>query len=150
MEIIKFNHNNGEELISEDIKNTLIYEISQLFISPFKCSELKKDIKKIMKRNGWSNPVRVIKYANITITSMKGNTGLCIQFGNVARFYADILKLQKMFNDQIISNAIYIILIKKTAKKCGSNIANYERLTQELKYFKDIINVPVLVLGIGE
>jgi hypothetical protein len=150
MNVIKFNHNNGEELIPHNIKNNLICEISQLTISPFKCAELKKCLKKILKRNGWSNPVRVLKYANITITSLKGKTGLCIQFGNVARFYADILKLQQMFNDEHISNAIYIILTKITAKKCGSNIANYERFTKELKYFKDIINLPVLVLGIGE
>ena len=79
---------------------------------------------------------------------MKGKIALCLQTGNMARFYADLLKLQAQFLDGKITSAIYILPTKRAAKKMGENMANFERMVSELKnLFSKVITVPLLVYG---
>ncbi len=112
--------------------------------------EIRVSILKSLTLLGWSEPVRISKNSKINVTSMKDQTALCLQTGNMGRFYADLLKLQKLFLDKKIKSAIYIIPDKLEAKKIGSNVANFERLCEELTIFQKIITVPMLVLGFGE
>jgi len=79
---------------------------------------------------------------------MKGPAALCLQTGNVSRFYADILKLQFSFAEGRCRYGILIVPTPKAARTIGSNIANFERLRNELKLFGKIITMPLLVLGI--
>jgi len=97
---------------------------------------------------GWSNEVRISSSRAITVTAKKGQIALCLQTGNMARFYADLLKLQAQFLDGKITSAIYILPTKEAAKALGSNLACYERLLDELTstFFK-VITVPLLIYG---
>jgi hypothetical protein len=97
---------------------------------------------------GWSEEAKLDPGSSITITSVLGSTGLCLQTGNMARVYADLLKLQLLFHRKKICGAILLVFAKQTATELGENIANFERLTKELKIFKEIITVPAIVFGL--
>src|SRR5512145_2816376 len=92
-------------------------------------------------RQGWSSKVKLSHASDISITATNGKIGLCLQTGNMGRFYADLLKLQYLFQKNIICSAVYIIPTKHTAKIMGSNLANFERMTEELRLFNDIITI---------
>jgi hypothetical protein len=114
-----------------------------------RCSvRLRKAINDRLRIDGWSGRVRLDGDSSISITSMNNGIALCLQTGNMSRFYADLLKLQLLKRRRKAKAAIYIIPMAATSKKMSSNIVNYERLTKELHMFRDIITLPVLVIGI--
>jgi hypothetical protein len=57
--------------------------------------------------------------------------------------------LQYLYKQGRINSAIYILPTKHLASNIGSNLANFERLTTELKLFHEVITLPMLVIGIG-
>ncbi len=111
-------------------------------------AELRRAILLSLHRSGWSDEVMVNPRLRITITSIRRDVGLCLQTGNMGRFYADLLKLQCLHSQERIASALYIVPTKEAAKIMGSNVANYERLINELGVFKAIITVPIIVVGI--
>ena len=110
----------------------------------------RKAILQQLFRKGWSDKVKIDPTASISITSIKGNLGLCLQFGNMGRFYSDLLKLQHLFVRGRIRAAVYILPEAAYAKELGSNLANYNRLTNELSIFRSTITTPILVFGVWE
>jgi hypothetical protein len=44
-----------------------------------------------------------------TVTSMKDEVGLCLQTGNMARMYADLIKLLTLYLDNAIKAAAIIV-----------------------------------------
>jgi len=102
----------------------------------------------LRNKHGWSDEVKVSADARISITSHKGDIGLCIQTGNMGRFYADLLKLEFLFKRGRILAALYILPDKALAKEWGQNIANFERFTNEISIFSEIVNTPLLIIGI--
>jgi hypothetical protein len=97
---------------------------------------------------GWSSEVPVAQGTNITITSMKAGTGLCLQTGNMSRMYADLMKLQTLYLDGSISSAIIVVPAKPVAKLIGDNIAEATRLERELDIFRKAYNVPTLLYAL--
>jgi len=102
-----------------------------------------------LKNLGWSDAVRINEFSKISVTSVRGETALCFQTGNMGRFYADLLKLETLFRKHRIKAAIYLIPHKSLAKKLGSNIANFERFVEELKIFSVTLTIPMLVVGVA-
>jgi hypothetical protein len=150
LNIITFDHQIGKMAIDQDMLNLLIEAMVE---TPFNirkgcASSLRKTIERLIQLQGWSGKVRIDKSKAITITSMKNNTGLCIQTGNVGRFYADILKLQTLYLNGNIEAGVYILPTKQSANVMGDNLANYERFVEELDLYKKIITVPLFVIGI--
>jgi hypothetical protein len=58
---------------------------------------------------GWSDEISLSSDAKISITSKKSNIGLCLQTGNMGRFYADLIKLEFLHKQGVIAAGIYII-----------------------------------------
>ena len=112
-------------------------------------SELREAVLATLMVEGWSDSVKVAGNTNITITSVRDRTGLCLQTGNMARFYADFLKLQLVYQNGHIDNALYCVFSKTTAVKMGSNLANFDRVVRELTLFRDIVTLPIHVLGMS-
>jgi len=110
-------------------------------------SRLREVILRNLSIIGWSSRVRLSHSSQISITATNGDVGLCLQTGNMSRFYADLLKLQYLHQKGSIRAAIYLLPTKSTAEIMGSNLAHFERLIQELKMFSDVITVPILVIG---
>jgi hypothetical protein len=117
-------------------------------IDPGCSSKLRERILSLFQSRGWSSKVKLSHATEISITAIKGKYGLCFQTGNMSRFYADLLKLQFLFQKSVISKALYLLPSKHNAKIIGSNVANYERMTKELQLFDEIITIPIFIIGI--
>ena len=151
--IIEFyEHKNPLEIIPKDIFNNTLCELKKIDFKsePYIVNALRKKVLSKLRMNGWSQEIRVSKHSRITITSKNMSVGLCLQLGNISRFYADLLKLETMFVNKSISSAIYITLLHKDSLLMGSNLTNYTRLSNELEnIFSKIITIPLIILGIG-
>lgn len=100
--------------------------------------------------SGWSGELLISPDSNITITSTKNKVGLCLQTGNMARMYADMLKLQALYLNAVISSGAFILPSPNVAKILGSNVANASRLERELEIFKKVFNLPTLIFSLEE
>lgn len=113
------------------------------------CSKkIREIITDIIIKQGWSSKVKLSIRSQISITAMNGSYALCLQTGNVSRIYADLLKIQYLFQRGTIAEAVYIVPTKRNAKIMGSNVANFERMVKELKLFDDVITVPITIIGL--
>jgi hypothetical protein len=84
----------------------------------------------------------------MTITSMKGEVGLCLQTGNMARMYADLMKLQALYLDNAIKAAAIVLPSQPIALLLGSNVAQAKRLERELEIFRKAYYVPTMVFAL--
>ena len=71
-----------------------------------------------------------------------------MQTGNISRMYADLIKLQYLYQKDKINSAFYLLPSKESAKIIGDNVANIERLSNELLLYRYIISLPILVIGL--
>ncbi|MBE2180190.1 MAG: hypothetical protein IAE97_06930 [Chthoniobacterales bacterium] len=101
-----------------------------------------------LKSSGWSGEVAVSMDSDMTITSMKDNVGLCMQTGNMARMYADMIKLQTMYLDNAIKSAAIVVPSQPMAALLGDNIAQSTRLERELAIFRKAYHVPTLIFAL--
>lgn len=143
-------HHFGEQAVPNELIEPLVEMLRNISFEVRKGSatELRKIVLESLFYLGWSDKTKIDSGNDITITSMKGNVGLCLQTGNVSRFYADILKLQSLYIKDKASSAIYILPTKTASLKMGSNIAYFERLVEELNLYKHIITIPIMIIGI--
>lgn len=130
------------------VENSLV-SVSAEWI-PKGAPRIRKNILGALQREGWSDRVKPVGDLKITIGSILDDTGLCVQFGNVARVYADLVKLQLAFNEAVIRRGILIVPLKVAAVKVGSNLANFERLELELKNLNDQFTIPLVIYGVHE
>jgi hypothetical protein len=111
-------------------------------------NEIKTFLAHGFNRNGWADRVRIQNNNNLTISFLKNNVGICVQFGNVARTYADILKLTYLGKKRIIDLGVIIVPDILESKSLGANYAQFDRLRREIDIFSEIIDVPLLVLSL--
>jgi hypothetical protein len=147
----KYDHLNALEKLKN--RGTILAEIesilnhNQIEFGKDHPSKIKSSLSEKFNHKGWADKVKVDR-SKLTINYLKSKVGVCIQLGNVARTYADILKLSQLHYKQIIDIGIIVVPHKLESKKLGTNYAQYERLSQEVSHFKDIIKVPILVIGL--
>jgi len=151
MKLEIFSHCNGVEIIDKGIKQPLL---NILKTTDFKIVEgcgndLRRNILTKLRAIGWSDDFNLDANSQISLTSYIDDHVLCFQTGNMSRFYADLLKMQYVFNCKKAKVAIYIIPSKEAAKLMGSNIANFDRFTFEINLFKEIITIPTIVIGLN-
>ena len=110
-------------------------------------------IRNELTRRGWSGEVFLSSESKITISGQRGDIGLALQFGNVSRIYADLLKLQSMFMDAKLRGAVVIVpawsLLASLSKSGGTdNRCNLDRIKRELPIFSLVITMPIAFYGI--
>ena len=150
MRVTVYDYNGGKSVIPADIANSVLNVIEALNYSlgKYDIKHFKDDLSDQIKLCGWSGKVALSTTSNISITSMLKNIGLCTQTGNMARMYADLMKLQAMFLYRKIRAAIFVLPMKECANSFGGNVANYERFLNELtNIFSKVITVPMLIIG---
>ena len=130
----------------EEIKQILT--INNLRFGYNQPKEIKQIVSDRFNEKGWADKVRVGN-SKLTISFVKSKVGVCFQIGNVARTYADILKLSQLYKTQIIDVGIIIVPNNPESKKMGANYANFNRLSNELNHFKDIVPIPILVIALS-
>ena len=150
-----FSHRNGEAVASNDGIDSLIskLESSSMIINIGSKKSIRSDIRDLLTKSGWSGEARLFPARSaISITAIKGSTGLCLQLGNISRYYADVIKLQHMYSTKEITGGVLIVYLGTAAKRLfpsGGNLATFERIEKELKLMKNSITVPLTVIGIG-
>lgn len=151
MKIELYSHNAGDKIVNDDILRSLLKVIAETNIKiTNKCANtLRKEILTKLKTMGWSDDFILDVNSQISLTSSITDHILCFQTGNMSRFYADLLKMQFVYQKGKAKVAIYLIPSKEAAKIMGSNIAHFDRFTSELRLFKDIVTIPTLVIGIN-
>lgn len=150
MKTTTYNYRCGKEVIPAHIAQGVIDLIEGLDYSlgKYDIKRFKVDFSDQLKMRGWSGKIRLSTKSSISISSVQKSIGLCAQTGNMARMYADLLKLQTMYVDEKIKAAIFVIPIKECANAFGSNIANYSRFLNELtNIFSKVITVPMVIIG---
>lgn len=152
MRFEKHDHRNASSIIPENFQEEVLKAISSTKAStPVSTQKIRHSILEKLHECGWSDGVRINpKSSKIDITSMRSDTGLCFQTGNMSRFYADILKLQTLFADGKIKASICIVPKKRFAKVLGDNLVNYERFVTELSIFFKTVTVPILLYGVED
>lgn len=145
-----YSHMGGLEALSETVRSEIAAAIAAIDVKlAKKCAPLIREaFLSEIHAHGWSGEVLVSRESNITITSVKERIGLCLQTGNIARMYADILKLQTMYLAGAIRAAIIVVPSAPVGKMLGSNIANAGRLERELKIFRPAYSTPTLVFSL--
>lgn len=101
-----------------------------------------------LRSRGWSSEVTVARGSDMSITSMREGVGLCLQTGNMARMYADLMKLQTLYLDNGIQAAVLVLPSQPVALAIGENIAQAARLERELEIFRKAFYVPTLVISL--
>jgi len=71
-----------------------------------------------------------------------------VQFGNAARWYADVFKFQLSYSLNVIDAAVLVVPTQKLANFIDDNISYFERVVRELPSAKLSLTLPILVLGV--
>ncbi len=143
-------HKSGDRVVPAELSAKVEQALAEVptVLKKRSATAARKEILQRLSKHGWSSKVRISAKRGLTLTAKLGNTALCLQTGNMARFYADLLKLQAQFLDGKITAAIYILPCREAAVQMGENLAHFERLTSEVtSMFSKVITVPLLVYG---
>jgi len=125
-----------------------ILEDNSIIFGRDRPTEIKKRIGERFNHKGWADKVKVGN-SKLTVSFLKSKIGVCVQLGNVARTYADILKLSQLGVTKIIDVGIIIVPASVESKLLGANYASYDRLQKEIVHFSDIIKNPILIIGLS-
>ena len=150
MKTIIYNYRSGQQVVPNEVTESVLSVIRGLDYSlgKYDIKHFKDDLSDQLKMKGWSGKVNLSAKSSISITSIWKDIGLCTQTGNMARMYADLMKLQALYMDQKIKAAIFVIPTKECANSFGGNVANYSRFLNELtNIFSKVITVPMVVIG---
>lgn len=142
-------HSAGDKSIPAALRKTVTDAIAGVTVKagPGAATRIRAQVLSQLKAAGWSGEVCVSADSDMTITSAKNDIGLCMQTGNMSRMYADLMKLQAMYLNDIIKGAIIVVPSQDMAKLLGDNIAQANRLERELAIFKKVYHVPTLVFA---
>lgn len=140
-------HREGDKVFPLALRLELESAISVVSVKPARgaSSKIRNQILSHLKTDGWSGSVAISNNSRLTITSMKQDVAICLQTGNMARIYADLMKLQTLYLDESITSAAIVLPSYEVARLLGSNIAQATRLERELEVFQKSYTVPTLV-----
>lgn len=146
---ITHSHCNGENIVPSEFATELrsVIEKYTKTLGLYSITDFKKYLLPAIHRKGWSDEYYLDRTSKITITSIKEKTGLCIQTGNMARMYADLLKLQALHSRGTITGGVLILATAACGRSFGGNVASYERVIRELAIFDKVITMPLLIIG---
>lgn len=144
-----YQHGNTREAVGSEVLPRVrqLLEDCDVALRPGAATTVRKVFLEGLRGAGWTDRVRIDRRCNLTVTAMMGTVALCLQTGNMARMYADLMKLQLAYLDGNITVAALVVPTSTAGAVLGSNIASYERLTRELEVFRSIVTVPLVVFG---
>lgn len=150
---LAFTHNNhhGADTIWErrKLKNWLkdVFEAPDVEIAR-RCTHVIRDhVEREFRNEGWALNVRLNQELGLTVFAIKDDLAFQLQTGNMSRAPYDLLKLQYLFQSKRIEAAALALPTKVAARAIGDNIANAERVINELELFDRVISVPIIVVA---
>lgn len=152
MRYLVHSHSDGDGVFPESLRKEIEKAITtvDVYLKKGAASQIRGAFLGELYVSGWSQELLLSPGSNITITSIKSRVGLCLQTGNMARMYADLLKLQTLYLNGAITCGALVLPSSPVAAKLGSNVANATRLERELEIFKKVFNLPTLVFSLEE
>ena len=152
MKTLIYTYKSGDKVVPIEIQKQIekIIQRTDISIAKGKASDIRASILGELHKLGWSDEVRIDPTSNITITSIYQKIGLCVQFGNISRVYADLVKLQTLFLKGSIHSGIIIMPSNKAARILGDNITNSQRVLKELEIFSSVITMPLLIIDFDD
>jgi hypothetical protein len=145
-----YDHHNA---VSEWSKRDLNEWLSDVFAAPKismgpKCTAgIRAHVEKELQAEGWALDVKVDQRLNLTMFAVKDDMAFQLQTGNISRAPYDMLKLQYLFQAKKIECAALAVPTKAAAKRIASNVANAERISNELQVFNRVITVPIMLIA---
>jgi hypothetical protein len=142
-------HNAAAEWSRRDLQEWLtdVFEAPHIGISPGCTPEIRTYVQNELEKEGWALNVKIDQNLGLTVSAIRADLAFQLQTGNMSRAPYDLLKLQYLYVSQRIEAAALALPVKDAAVKIGSNVANAERLCNELQLFDRIITVPILVVA---
>ena len=87
--------------------------------------------------------------SNFKISASLNGTGICVQFGNIANFAMDTLKLNDCYEHNVIERAVILLPTSSTEKLFNTgNCATFERVTAKKEFFSRQFKLPCCIFGI--
>jgi hypothetical protein len=151
--VTEFSHRDGDFIFNKSgLKSEVIKVLNEqsIGITQGAASKINRHIREQLLIEGWVLDPVVYEGFNLTINAMKNRIGLTVQTGNIARAFYDLMKFQSMFLQNRIEGGLLILPSIGAAKALGSNVANFNRVKNEIQLFSDIITFPCLIIGLDE
>ncbi len=152
MNFLVHSHCAGDQMFPSDLRKEIENAITviDVFLKNGVATQIRNQFLTSLRIEGWAGELVLSPDSQITITSAKNDVGLCMQTGNMARMYADLLKLQTLYLNGSIKAAAFVLPSSPVASKLGSNIANATRLERELEIYKKVFYIPTLIFSLEE
>lgn len=112
--------------------------------------EVRLHIQDFLTARGWAQDFKVDSVLRPSINYADPDSEVLyqIQTGNIARAFYDLMKMQAIFEQGRCKCAVLCLPSAKAARAMGANIANLDRLRDELEFvFKSQILVPLYLLS---
>lgn len=137
-------------------RRSIVDQVHSALTRPNICLEkgvtvrLKEEIESELELHGWARRLRIDTDLRAHINAFHtSGVALQVQFGNVARAFYDLMKLQRLHELQKAEIGILVVPMKSSALKIGSNLASFERLSEEHEImFKKQVSIPLVIFGI--
>jgi len=145
-----YDHNNGAaEWRRRDLYDWLtdVFEAPVLRLRPGITQDIRQHVRKEFEKEGWAINVKIDPDYDLTVFATKDDLAVQLQTGNMSRAPYDLLKLQLLHTANHIEAAALALPTKSGATAMGSNIAHADRVGNELKLFRHIITVPILLVA---
>lgn len=112
---------------------------------------LKEEIEIELESHGWARRLRIdVDFQAHVNAFHTSGVALQVQMGNVARAFYDLMKLQRLHEIQKAEVGVLVVPMKAAAIKIGSNLACFERLSEEHEMmFRDQISIPLAIFGVS-
>lgn len=126
---------------------TDLFEAPDIEIAVGCTGRIRSHLKAELLEAGWSYDVRISQSHDLTVTGMFRDLAFQVQTGNISRAMYDLLKLEYLYKEKKIQAAALAVPTKSAAEIIGSNIANVERVWNEVQLFDRVLSVPLLLVS---
>lgn len=142
-------HNARTEWSNRDLEEWLadVFAAPAITLKRHCTPEIRQHVSSAFLNDGWALDVRIDQILNLTVFAMKADLAFQLQTGNMSRAPYDLLKLQYLYQSDKINCAAMALPTRAAAAAIGDNIANAERLSNELRLFNRLITVPILLIA---
>jgi hypothetical protein len=142
-------HNAAAEWSKRELQDWLadIFQAPEVHIRRGCTQLIREHVESQLQSQGWAMDIKIDQDLGLTVFALQNELAFQLQTGNMSRAPYDLLKLQHLYQTGRIEAAGYAVPTKESAVKIGSNIANAERLCNELALFNRTITVPILVVA---
>ncbi len=146
---VRDHHNAVAEWQKRELDDWLtdVFEAPQIKLRPKCTPDLRRYVAGEFEKEGWALDVKLDQDLGLTVFAMREDIGFQLQTGNMSRAPYDLLKFQYLFQSGKIECAALAVPTKVGANLIGDNIANAERISNELGLFNRVITVPIMLLA---